>query len=95
MLFVPTVYIGPVSLLFVFPDGHFLSRRWRLFFLTLVPLGLYLGGLSVGLQPGLLEGFGVTNPVGVGGGVARAMRLLDETVGPVEPPWPSSAPIWR
>jgi hypothetical protein len=86
VLFVPSVYIGPVSLLFVFPDGHFLSTRWRLVFLTLIPLGLYFGGLSVALQPGLLEGLGVTNPVGVGGGVARAMRLLDETVGAVLPP---------
>ena len=85
VLFVPSVYIGPVSMLFVFPDGHFRSRRWRLFFFTLIPLGL-LCVVAAALRPGILEGFGVTNPVGIRGGVGHVMRFLSDSGGAVVGP---------
>ena len=85
VLFAPCVLIGPVSMFFVFPDGHFLSPRWRLVYLTLISLALP-GQLGYALQPGILEGLGVTNPVGIGGGVGPVMRFLGDTgaiIGPV------------
>jgi hypothetical protein len=86
VLFVPCVFIGPVSMFFVFPDGRFLSPRWRLIGLTLISLGLLCGGLAVALRPGILEGLGVTNPLGIEGGVGRIMRVLTNTGGAVEGP---------
>jgi hypothetical protein len=86
VLFVPCVFIGPVSMFFVFPDGRFLSPRWRLVGLTLISLGLLCGGLGVALRPGILEGLGVTNPLGIGGGVGRAMRFLTDVGGAVVGP---------
>jgi hypothetical protein len=87
MLFVPCVFIGPVSMFFVFPDGRFLSPRWRLVWLILIPLGLLFGGFLVAFRPGVLSGFGaVENPLGIGGDLGRVMRFLTDDAGAVEGP---------
>jgi hypothetical protein len=86
-LFVPCVFIGPVSMFFVFPDGRFVSPRWRVLGLTLISLGLLCGGLAVALRPGILGGLGgVTNPVGIGGDVGSVMRFLVDQAGAVVGP---------
>jgi hypothetical protein len=86
VLFVPCVFIGPVSMFFVFPDGRFLSPRWRLLGGTLISLGLLCGGVGVALRPGILEGLGaVTNPVGIGGDVGRIMGFVVDVGGVVGP----------
>ncbi len=87
VLFVPCVFIGPVSMFFVFPDGRFLSPRWRLLGWTVISLGLLCGGMAIALRPGILEGLGgVTNPLGVGGQAGRVMRFLADEGGAVVGP---------
>jgi hypothetical protein len=87
VLFTPCVFIGPVSMFFVFPDGRFLSRRWQAFGLTLIGLGLLCGGFAVALRPGILEGLGgVMNPLGIGGDVGSVMRFLADNGGAVVGP---------
>jgi hypothetical protein len=40
LLFVPCVFIGPVSMFWLFPDGRFLSRGWGAVALTFISLGM-------------------------------------------------------
>ena len=68
-----TFFPIPLSvMLMVFPDGHFLSRRWRLFAIVLLVLNGILIVL-VALTPGVIRpgccpvDLGVTNPLGIVG----------------------------
>jgi hypothetical protein len=77
-LLVAAVFIGPVYLFFLFPDGRFLSRRWRIFALLLLAftvVSLAGSALSPDLFSDAYPGF--TNPIGVGGDSGRVLGALD------------------
>jgi hypothetical protein len=78
-LFIVAVFVCPVFLFFLFPDGRFLSRRWRIFLLALIALGV-AGVVADALRPDLFRGPypGFTNPVGVGGAAGRVLGALDD-----------------
>ncbi len=65
--FVPVVFGGVLALLHLFPDGHFMSRRWR--WLGLVSAAVVLSATAVdAFLPGPLEDVdGIDNPVGATG----------------------------
>jgi hypothetical protein len=77
-LFVVAVFVGPVFLFFLFPDGRFLSRRWRIFALLLLAFTVVSVAGSA-LRPDLFRDAypGFTNPIGVGGAAGRVLGALD------------------
>jgi hypothetical protein len=78
-LIVPALFIGPVYLFLLFPDGRFLSRRWRIFALLLLAFSVVsLAGNA--LRPDLFRDAypGFTNPAGVGGAAGRVLGALDQ-----------------
>lgn len=84
LLFVPSVFIGPVSMFWVFPDGRFLSKGWRAVALTFICLGM-LASLAGSLLPGGMPGLGATNPFGVSGDLGPVVRFVG-SAGGVEGP---------
>jgi hypothetical protein len=84
LLFVPCVFIGPVSMFWVFPNGRFLSPSWRLVALTLITVGM-LASLASALVPGRLAGLGAVNPLGVDGDLVPVVRFVSDS-GAVEGP---------
>ncbi|MFL6174608.1 MAG: hypothetical protein ACJ716_17090 [Marmoricola sp.] len=79
--FIPIVAGGIVYLLHLFPDGQFLSRRWRLVgFGTAVMIVLISAGDA--LKPGPLDSIeSVSNPVGAKGWLADVDRFLVDVSG--------------
>ena len=73
--FIPAAFGLPMFLLLLFPDGRFVSRRWRL-------AGWILGVIVVfavatkALKPGRIPP-GIENPLAPGGVVGEAIRGLD------------------
>ena len=64
-IWVPFTFLAGPVLIAVFPDGHFMSVRWRRVIL-LGALGTVAGILGLALQDGPIEGFAfVSNPIGV------------------------------
>jgi signal transduction histidine kinase len=62
-LWVPMM--GMISLaIALFPDGHFLTRRWRNFFVAVVPLAVILFSIGIATPPESLQGLpaGFRNP---------------------------------
>jgi len=71
--FVPPVYGGVVLLLYLFPDGHFLSPRWRWAAGVTVAL-TSVATLVDALAPGPLEDVSsLDNPLGATGWLARVV----------------------
>jgi heme/copper-type cytochrome/quinol oxidase subunit 3 len=75
---------GPISvgltvvLLLLFPDGAFLSRRWRLFG-RIVALLSVASALALAFAPGPIDetiGFRIENPLGLAGPVGRVLTPL-------------------
>jgi hypothetical protein len=74
-IFIPVAFGLPMFLLLLFPDGRFVSRRWRL-------AGWTLGGLVVfatvakAFLPGHIPP-GIENPLAPGGVAGEVLRVLD------------------
>jgi hypothetical protein len=70
------LFVGPLLLLLLFPDGRLLSRRWRLVARGVVLLVSLL--IASSLRPGQFDNFPtLVNPLGVGGAVGRLFDSLD------------------
>lgn len=74
-IFIPAAFGLPIFLLLLFPDGRFISKRWRL-------AGWVLGGLvlfataSKAFLPGRIPP-GLENPFAPGGAAGEVFRVLD------------------
>jgi hypothetical protein len=74
-IFIPAAFGLPMFLLLLFPDGRFVSRRWRL-------AGWIVGGIVVfataakAFLPGRIPP-GLENPFAFGGEAGSALRILD------------------
>ena len=74
-IFIPAAFGLPMFLLLLFPDGRFVSRRWRL-------AGWTLGGIVVfatvakAFLPGRIPP-GIENPLAPGGVAGEVLRVLD------------------
>ncbi len=84
--FVPAVYGCVVALLYLFPDGHFLTRRWKV--LGCATAVLVVCAMTVdALLPGPLEDLSdVDNPVGVTGGLADVVTTAQKVTDPAALP---------
>jgi hypothetical protein len=71
------LFVGPLYLFLLFPDGKLLSRRWRPAGWGIAILSV-VGILSTGLRPGRLDGgISIDNPVAIEGAVGRFLGSLD------------------
>ena len=79
-LFPLSVFVVPVLAFLVFPDGHFLSRRWR--FATIAFLVAASATFTAeALQPGPIEGLEtIDNPIGVESTVREAVAWSGDTL---------------
>jgi hypothetical protein len=78
-MFVPAVYGGVASLLYLFPDGHFLSHRWR--WAGIVSGVIVLAATAAdAFAPGALEDVPIENPVAASGWLADLVQTIQ---GPV------------
>jgi hypothetical protein len=74
-IFIPAAFGLPMFLLLLFPNGRFLSRRWRL-------AGWFLGSTVTlaavvkAFRPGGIA-HGLENPLAPGGALGETLRLLD------------------
>jgi hypothetical protein len=75
----PAAFFGPLLLFIVFPDGHFLSRRWLVATVALLLVGV-VGLTSDALRPDLFHDAlpGFSNPLGVSGGAGRVVSTIDD-----------------
>ena len=78
--FVPPIYGGVVLLLYLFPDGHFVSVRWRRAAYATAALVVVATAVDA-LAPGPLEDIStVDNPVGVTGWLADVVTTTQGVV---------------
>jgi hypothetical protein len=84
--FVPAVYGGVVLLLYLFPDGHFISPRWRrIAYLTAVLVGV--ATTVDAMLPGPLEDISsIDNPMGATGRLADIVETSQSIVDPLALP---------
>jgi hypothetical protein len=84
--FVPAIYGGVVFLLYLFPDGHFLSARWR--WIAHVTAALVVVATVVdALAPGPLEDVSaIDNPMGATGWAADVVTSTQAVVDPLALP---------
>jgi hypothetical protein len=70
--FLPAVFGGVVFLLHLFPDGRFMSRRWKGIGLASIVVLVFVI-LGAAFAPGPLDGASdIENPLGAGGGLGDA-----------------------
>jgi hypothetical protein len=74
-LFVPVIAGLPLLLLLVFPDGRFLSRRWRKAGLAIGVIAA-LATMFTALRPGRIDP-GIENPMAPDGAFGDLIELLD------------------
>jgi hypothetical protein len=73
-IFVPAAFGLPMFLLLLFPDGRFVSKRWRLVGL-LLGLLVAFAAVSMAFEPGLIPP-GIENPLAPGGTAGELFRVL-------------------
>ena len=84
--FVPAVFGGVMFLLHVFPDGRFMSRRWRRVGIASAVIVLF-ATISDALAPGPLENVSdVDNPVGATGAFADIVLAAQSIIDPLALP---------
>jgi hypothetical protein len=75
-IFIPIVFGLSMLLLLLFPDGRFLSARWRLAG-WIIGVTAAIGSASTALTPGVLDGQpGVQNPVALSGEAGEVVEFL-------------------
>ena len=78
--FVPAIYGGVVLLLYLFPDGHFLSPRWR-WIAYLTAALVVVATVADALAPGPLEDIStIDNPMGATGWLADVVTSTQAVV---------------
>ena len=75
-IFLPVMFGVPMYLLFVFPTGRFLSRRWRVAALVILAIVLF-ATFILAFKPVPLDQFGVNNPVAIGGRAGELLKTLE------------------
>jgi len=84
--FVPFVFGGIVALLHVFPDGRFMSRRWKIVCFLSIGVVLVAAGLDA-LAPGRLENLSsIDNPLGATGAFADLVVTARAVIDPLALP---------
>jgi hypothetical protein len=78
-IFVPAAFGLPMFLLLLFPDGHFISRRWRLVGWLLGVL-VVLAAASLAFAPGRIPP-GIENPLAPGGTAGDVFEALSPVTG--------------
>ena len=73
-IFIPAAFGLPMLLLLLFPDGRFVSKRWRLVGWLLGLLVLF-AAVSKGFEPGHIPP-GIENPLAPGGAAGELFRVL-------------------
>ena len=76
-LFPAGLFVTPIMLLFLFPDGRPSSPRWRPVIAFAIAV-LVLGFTAMMLRPGSLEPFGLANPIGLPGSLGRAAVAIED-----------------
>jgi hypothetical protein len=75
-IFIPVIFGVPLYLLLVFPDGRFLSPRWRWVGFGLAAI-VALASVALAFKPGEIEPLGVQNRLAFGGKAGELMTALD------------------
>ena len=79
-LYAPSLYYTAVLLFLVFPDGHFLSKRWRALAILLSTFA-WTTFVATPLTPGAIDSFGATvNPMGVNGSIVGFLNTAGSSV---------------
>jgi hypothetical protein len=72
----PVLFGVPLYLLLVFPDGRFLTPRWRLVGIALAAT-VALASVAVAFKPGEIADLGIENPLAPGGTLGELMEVLE------------------
>jgi hypothetical protein len=75
-IFIPVLFGVPLYLLLVFPDGRFLSRRWRRVGVLLAAI-VAVASVALAFKPGEIEPLELQNPLAFGGVAGELMTALD------------------
>jgi hypothetical protein len=73
----PVLFGVPLYLLLVFPDGRFLTPRWRRVGIALVATAA-LASVAVAFKPGEIADLGIENPLAPGGTLGELIEVLEE-----------------
>jgi hypothetical protein len=74
-IFAPVIFGIPLYLLLVFPDGRFLTPRWRAVGIGLLAT-VVVATVSIAFKPGEFETLGIENPLAAQGTLGELMTTL-------------------